>query len=661
MKQSSLILSLVALSVLLFSCTGNTVIPNIDITSTQTMTTSWAVPLGHEISGSMITLDTGGDVDTAIINIGSPARDAHQSGNGKALPSPDGNSTQDFYIQFQVADDTLFEGQPTPSIRLDIEYFDQGTDSFIVQYDSVESGPYKNGTFKETRPVYKTNTLQFKTASFVIKDGFFGNRDNGADFRISDQSDGPEIISTVKITLLPIPNIISVDSCGANPYDDLPDGQAINTCIAQSKAGDIILFTSGETSPQYTGYLIDKTIFLETSEAKRYLTFTSSDPKNPALLKATADLKGFVVRLYARSMINYPGEVDYITISDLHLDGNREERICLGPDGIDNGIGDNWGSWLSECTAPGDPWCSPGTLDLAGAVDWKDYKQDYVAHASLWSTGLVADGLHITNNECATAFGMEGAANVIMDTTIETAGDHVHGTGCAETDPDLEGLGDWSDGMTLFGPGHLIFSNTIINPSDVGIVYFGGRGTIIRNNLVQVTPGNHGAFAGIAIHPWSLGDIGFGQVVGNTVISQGDPTCGGIHAGINLGPHMWSGGCSYNDSSAVGNATCSQNPPQPKGKLCPLNSTCQKWAYVPADTTYMLIDNTVTGAQINYLVEGLDLVGTLIQDGNVSNTPQRSDWGASRVGCDGITWGALDFVAHDPSLPNWTNLRIHCE
>jgi hypothetical protein len=72
-------------------------------------------------------------------------------------------------------------------------------------------------------------------------------------------------------------------------------------------------------------------------------------------------------------------------------------------------------------------------------------------------------------------------------------------------------------------------------------------------------------------------------------------------------------------------------------------------------------DNTVTGAHINYLIEGFIIKGQFIDENNTSLTPRLSDWQASRTGCNGITWGPLDKVAHDPSLPNYVDLEIHCE
>ncbi|MFA5875058.1 MAG: hypothetical protein WC832_13950 [Anaerolineales bacterium] len=146
------------------------------------------------------------------------------------------------------------------------------------------------------------------------------------------------------------------------------------------------------------------------------------------------------------------------------------------------------------------------------------------------------------------------------------------------------------------------------------------------------------------------------------MVSEGDQTCGGIHAGSNIGPHMWGGACLNNVVTPdIGNPSCSLEPIQPRGSLCPSSGPCQVWASISENATYLLADNNVTGAHINYLVEGLDQIGTLIDSGNVSNTPRWSDWGAARTGCNGVHWGPTDKIAHQPSLPGWMDLLIHCE
>lgn len=635
---------------------------------------NWSPPptlsilLGHNNVEQGLFLDYGGDMDTEVVSVGSPPTEARRTGNSQVLPSPDGNQVADYYMQFRADDGAIFAGDPTTRIRIEVEYLDQGTDTFMIQYDALSGGPLGDGRFKDTGSVIKTDTGRFQTAVFTLCDAYFANRDHGADFRIDDRGDGAEIIRRVTVTLLPLPPgpaVINVDSCGASPWDTNPDSDAIQTCVDRACNEDTVTFTSGVHSPGYQGYRVDKTIFLVATTAKSDLTFTSTDPANHALLQATADLKGFVVRLFARSRVPNPGDIDDITISHLNLHGGRDVRRCFGDDEIENGVGDNWGSWLAECSEYGDPWCSAGSLGMAGAMDWEDAAQDYLGSPSRWSTGLIVDDLIISNTECGTALHLDGAAGTIQNSAIQTAGDHVHASGCTPTESD-EGLGDWSDGITFTGPGHVITGNIIINPSDVGIVFFGGKDTVIVDNTVRASAGNYGAFAGVAVHPWIFGDVSGVQVVGNQVINNGDTSCGGIHAGINIGTHMWRGGCvGLASSSAVGNPNlCVAEPPQPFGTLCTWDEPCQVWAHVAAGETFTLKDNFVSGAQVNYLIEGLDLVGTLVESGNTSGSPRMTDW-ENDAHCEfnGVvdTWGTIDRAAHHPTLDGWTDQRIHCE
>ena len=622
----------------------------------------------HDHTTEGLFLDTGGDVDTELVYVGSPPQWARRTGNGKVLPSSDRNIVNDFYMQFRVDDQFLYRGFPTSSVKIEIEYLDTGTDTFNVQYDALSGGYLGDGRFVDTGSVIKTNSGSFKTAVFYLCDAYFGNRDNGADFRIDDRGNGAETIRLVTVTQLSLrsgPVTYSVDSCGANPYDDQPDSDAIQACIDQTCSGDTVLFTSGVNSPDYRGYIIDKTIFLVRTSSKSDLTFSSTDPQNCALLQASADLLGPVVRLFSRSSIHDPGNIDNITISYLCLDGNRTERVCFGADQIANTLDDNWGSWLPECGQFGDAWCNPSTLDMAGGMDDQDPTQDYVSNPSRWSTGLVVESLYILQTECGTALGMIGAACTIRNTVIDTAGDHVHGTWCSQTDHD-ESPGAWSDGITFMGPNHVVTENTIINPSDIGIVTFGGRDTVISNNTIIAEPGNNGMFAGIAVHPWVFGLLSGFQVVGNHVINEADTTCGGIHVGIDIGAHMWGSGCTQNASpAAMGNANdCSTLSPPSGGKLCIPGQLCRIWGYIPKGTTFTLANNIVTGAQVNYLVEGLEVPGNLIVSGNISNKPRMTDWAADQ-GCthDGITyrWTTFDFVAHDPTIEGWIDQPIYCE
>ncbi|MHC4541207.1 MAG: LamG domain-containing protein, partial [Planctomycetota bacterium] len=471
----------------------------------------------HTTNGLL--LDTGGDVDTEVVSVGRPPEQALRTGNGEVLPSANGNRVEDYYMQFRIDDEFIFRGSPTSRVQIEIEYLDEGTDTFNIQYDAISGGHEGDGRFKGTGVVVKTNSGEFKTAVFSLCDAYFGNRDNGADFRIADSADGAEVIRRVAVNLLapksgPVTHY--VDSCGANPHDDQPDSDAIQACIDQACSGDTVLFTSGVNSLGYQGYTIDKTVFLVRSSGKSDLTFSSTDPNNHALLTASPDLLGFVVQLFARSGIGNGGSIDNITFNHIDVDDHRAERKCYGADGIGNGRDDNWGSWVPECQVFDDAWCSPGALSMAGQVDVTDPEQDYLAHPERWSTGLVVRDVTLSNTECGTALALWGAACVIDSVIIHTAGDHVHRQGCEPTDPD-EAIGGWSDGITFAGPAHRIINNFIIDASDIGIVTFGGRDTIIANNTIIAQPGNNGMFAGIAVHPFVYGLLSDFQVVGNHV------------------------------------------------------------------------------------------------------------------------------------------------
>ncbi len=634
-----------------------------------TEVSQWEDPISwsQEVGEDGLYLDSGGDVDTEATAIGDPATPVRITGNGQVLLGPDGNNVEDSYMQFNVDDEFLYAGSPTTFVQIEVEYFDQGTDTFNIQYDAISGGSSGDGKFVDTGSIFKTATGEFKTKVFRLNDVNFANRDNGADFRIADGGDGAEYIRRVTVNLQEAgPTAINVDICGANPYDSEPDSDAIQDCINLANSGDTVTFTSPGDSSDYRGYLINKTIFLVATSAKHDLTFTSTDPEDHAMLQATADLLGFVVRMWARSQVEGPGAIDDITISHLDIDGGQDVRVCYGSDNIDDGRGDSWGSWLPECSEGGDPWCSPGGLAMSGAVHFFDPNSDYQANPDRWSTGNVVDDVYISNVECATALAFDGAAGTIRNSTIENAGDHVHEPGCSSPDPD-EGVGDWSDGITFLGPGHLITGNTIINASDVGIVHFGGVNTIISNNTIRATEGNYGMFAAIAIHPWHIGNISGGVVSGNVVTSEADENCGGIHAGINIGTHMWNLGCTGSAwPSARGTPNeCMSEPQQPMGKMCIKDAPCQQWAYIAEGSTFTLQDNNVSGAQINYLVEGLDLMGEFIDINNTSEAPRMTDWVSSQYGCirNGSTdyWNTLDFVAHHPTLDGWTNQRVHCE
>jgi len=600
-----------------------------------------SISLGEQNIENGITQDSSGDVDTIVVEINGVA--ARQSGNAIALKSSDGNSVPDSYFQFNVDDEKMYAGLPTGHILVELDYLDDGLDTFSLEYDA-KPDQGSNNLFTRGGLVVKTNSGEFRTATFNLCDAYFANRNNSADFRISDDGNGAEIIREVRvISLGTSQGIIMVDDYGANPIDDQPDSDAIQLALDSSCSGDTIVFTSGVNTHGYQGYLVDKTLFLTGISAKHDLTFTSSNPEDHALLRATEDLKGYVVRLYARSRFSSYQNISNIDFGYIDIHGGRDVRVCMGIDQIQNGVDDNWGSWLPECEAFDEPWCSPGNLAFDGAYNH-----------------VVVHDLVSQQGECGSGLSFNGENGIIQNVTIDTVGDHVHAFGCANTDNDGD-YGGWSDGMTLEGRNLLVTNNTVINPSDIGIVSFGATDTIISNNFVKITPGNYGAFGGISVSPFIYGDASGNQIIGNTIINEGDSDCGGMHVGIYIGMHMWNGGCT-NDAleSYWGNPTCSTDPNPEDVGPCESN-TCQLWAVHPEGETFIMKDNSVTGAHINYLVQGFLIEGEFIDENNISLEPRRSDWNAARYGCNGVYWVPLDKVAHNLTLPGYTDLVIHCE
>jgi len=149
-------------------------------------------------------------------------------------------------------------------------------------------------------------------------------------------------------------------------------------------------------------------------------------------------------------------------------------------------------------------------------------------------------------------------------------------------------------------------------------------------------------------------------MVGNTIISEADTICGGLHLGINIGGHLWNWGCEeHPQPGTVGNPGCTAEPDPNEAVPCG-SDTCQVWLVVPEGSTLTMKDNSVTGSQVNYFIEGMIINGTFLDENNISMTPRQTDWREADIGCYGIPWGPLDKAAHHPSLPGYVDLIFHC-
>ena len=109
-------------------------------------------------------------------------------------------ATNNPYMYFDIDDGYLFDIHER--VRLNVTYYDSGTDSFEVHYDAW-SDPNKLAGV-----VQKSNTGQWKTVSWELTDARFGNRQPGggdhagSDLNIYARSDGDETIHLVQVERL---------------------------------------------------------------------------------------------------------------------------------------------------------------------------------------------------------------------------------------------------------------------------------------------------------------------------------------------------------------------------------------------------------------------------------------------------------------------------
>jgi len=167
MRRPGLIAALL-LAALLAACTTPTSTTSTTAVSStltsQTSATSQATTTSEAFTTAVydaggqdggITIDRGGDFDFEVVSVGGAEEQAVRSGNGAALAAADGNGTADLYLQFSVTNDLIYAGRPTSRVRVEVEYLDEATDTFNIQYDAVSGGPSGDGTFKDTGVVVK--------------------------------------------------------------------------------------------------------------------------------------------------------------------------------------------------------------------------------------------------------------------------------------------------------------------------------------------------------------------------------------------------------------------------------------------------------------------------------------------------------------------------
>jgi hypothetical protein len=85
------------------------------------------------------------------------------------------------------------------NVEVVVEYFDEGNDSFTMQYDAIDEDFRQVGFWPESRFCKKTNSKTWKRFVFHLLKADFKDGVNGCDFRIDDNADGYEYIASVSV------------------------------------------------------------------------------------------------------------------------------------------------------------------------------------------------------------------------------------------------------------------------------------------------------------------------------------------------------------------------------------------------------------------------------------------------------------------------------
>lgn len=105
------------------------------------------------------------------------------------------------YMLFGV-DSALAGDGAQPAVVIEVDYLDEGTGAFFLEYDSTDETVLKvaerPGAFKETAPVEFRGSGEWRTATFTLPDARFSDRCNGGDFRITSP-EVPIAVSAVRV------------------------------------------------------------------------------------------------------------------------------------------------------------------------------------------------------------------------------------------------------------------------------------------------------------------------------------------------------------------------------------------------------------------------------------------------------------------------------
>ena len=126
---------------------------------------------------------------------------------GREVRATSDNPAPARYMYFNVDDQFLY-AKETP-VTVAVTYFDLGSFSFWIDYDSTDVNASGAGIWKPTRTEnLLTDSRQWRTVTFVLADALFGGRQHDdADFRIAAREE-ELLIDSVTVTKVTLPPVV---------------------------------------------------------------------------------------------------------------------------------------------------------------------------------------------------------------------------------------------------------------------------------------------------------------------------------------------------------------------------------------------------------------------------------------------------------------------
>ena len=187
--------------------------------------TAGTIPAFAQDQVSITLGDTNTETGISLKEPDGAATTVVDAGGSKARSTTAPSGKTGGMMYFALDKSFAFEGS-NQDVDITVEYFDQGTDHFSLQYDSITPDPeavdpsvgdpaiIKDPLAGTSAPfIAKSDTKKWLKFTFHITDGFFGKRQPGsADLRINDltldvdgnpvDGEGPEMIRNVVVSKL---------------------------------------------------------------------------------------------------------------------------------------------------------------------------------------------------------------------------------------------------------------------------------------------------------------------------------------------------------------------------------------------------------------------------------------------------------------------------